>query len=126
MVTKTSEIALLLALISLVFAPSSSALNDAYVTIDSKGVGLCLAADTPDNVVCNSTEYLVLDGTRDHQLFLLPETDLKGNETALELINYSILTPVNLFLGIGGFLLVLSTAVMLTGALLRVAGVKIW
>jgi hypothetical protein len=58
MKTKTSRAALILALVSLVFASSSSALNDAYVTIDGVLViGATLTATNNLSLTYRSTFY---------------------------------------------------------------------
>jgi len=99
-------------------------LQDAYITIDGKGVGVCLAVDDPDNMVCNVSESLVLDGTRDHNIYFLNDVGIRQNTTLLQKLSYLIVTPAkmlnNSFLFIGAVIVCVCCAYFV----LRIANIK--
>ena len=83
--------------IILILISTVSALQDATLTLDSKEV--CLAADSIDNKVCKGD--LIIDGTRDHTLYILPYTEISQNSTLMEKMSYSIVKPFIFFIGMG-------------------------
>lgn len=103
---------------------SVCALQDSFVTIDGKGVGVCLAVDDPDNFVCDSNSSLVLDGTRDHNIYFFNNVAIRQNDTFASKLRYLALTPLQLIqnslLFIGGVI----CCVMFVRVILRFAGVR--
>lgn len=55
------------------------ALNDINISIDSP-LEMCLTSDLT-NHTCAKDKYLVLDGTKDHFLYLTPEQTITENRT---------------------------------------------
>ena len=102
-----------------------SALQDSYITIDSQNTGVCLAVDTLNNVVCNDTQYLQLDGTSDHIIYFTPEPGISSNSTMIEKMNFFVLSPITFFIGIAGVLFAVFVGVGLTYAILNLAGVRL-
>jgi hypothetical protein len=110
------------ALILIFLAGSASALNDAYLTVNGNGVDICLAVDSPDNAVCNQTEYLRLDGTRDHYAFFLPPSGIPKNASFAQKGVYAVTTPVNLLGALAFFVLMFGVAYLCVSALMSAVG----
>lgn len=107
----------------LLLCGSVSAMQNAYMRIDGVGVEYCLATDTIDTAVCNNTQYLALDGTQDHQIYLLPASELAANATISQKMGYFALTPLNLVISASALFIALTVAVILTYFFLQGAGV---
>lgn len=99
-------------------------LQDSYITIDGKGVGVCLAVDDPDNMVCNVSDSLILDGTRDHNIYFLNDVGIRQNTTMLQKLSYLIVTPINM---LNNSLLFIGSVIVCVGCayfVLRIANIK--
>jgi hypothetical protein len=81
-----------------------SAYADSYLSIDAKGAGLCLSVDALDNPKCQNNS-LTLDGTSDHTVYILPESQIAANASMSDKAEYFMFTPINLLVGGFGFLL---------------------
>jgi hypothetical protein len=118
----TKDVIPLILLTFLAFASSVSAVQDAYITVDNKGSGVCLGVDSPSNTVCNTTYYLPVDGTRDHNLYFVADSGMASNSSAIQTTAYLALTPFNVILGASGFVLAAFVAAFLAYLLLTVTG----
>jgi hypothetical protein len=94
--------------------------------MDSKGVEMCLAADSPYNTACNDTTALRLDGTMDHNVYIMPKTEIRENSSTIDKMSYFALQPLYFFFGIVTFLLAISICVILAYALISISGVRPW
>jgi hypothetical protein len=109
-------------LILILLAPGVLALQDAAVTVDSHAVGLCISADTPDAPVCaNGT--MLLDGTRDHIVYIIPETNIVSNSTMRDKLLYMFQSPLTLITGgVGMFIVFVIFVLAIYELLVRQAG----
>jgi len=74
---------------------SVSALQDINLTINSKNSGLCLSIDSFDNPYCDNTT-LIIEGTNDHIIYIIPESEISYNSTITEKFRYIVFTPLTL------------------------------
>jgi hypothetical protein len=83
-----------------------SASNDARVLIDTKDGGLCLAVDRPDVQYCQN-ETVLIDGTSDHMLYIVPQSSIKNPSNASEIGVYAMTAPLSFIVSSFGFFIVL-------------------
>jgi hypothetical protein len=64
----------------------AQALNDINLTIDNQGAGICISSNNLTNQICNQTQVLVLDGTKDHFLYFTypQESQVQTNQSYVE------------------------------------------
>jgi hypothetical protein len=101
----------------------ASAASDSYITVKNMGMGLCLAADGLEPQVCDN-ETLAVDGTADHTLYIMPQSEIRYNSTMGDKASYIFLTPSNMAIGGVGFLLFFILFAYLIISL--VSGVRLW
>jgi hypothetical protein len=80
---------LFLLFLALLTSPAA-ALYDSNISVDGKGVQLCISADGFDRKTCALNQSLALDGTRDHILYVIPYSELAQNETLIGTMNYYV------------------------------------
>ena len=102
--------------ILLLLSVPSSALYDSYASIDSKGAQMCLSADGFTAKSCNQTQMLVLDGTRDHIIYILPYSTAPANESMNAGMRYYAGEMMNASVAVLGF--VVMAFIALAGILL--------
>lgn len=117
---KKDRVFLIILLSSLV-----NASMDSYVTVDSKGSGLCLSVDGIEGIMCNN-QTLKVDGTNDHLLYIQPETMINEHSNITEKMNYIIFTPISVIITgffmwiVFMFIIFIVLAVMLTRGTIKI------
>ena len=102
-----------------------NAAQDSYITIDSKGSGLCLSVDGLGKSYCNN-ETMAVDGTNDHLLYIQPETKINEGSNITAKMNYIIFTPISVIISgffmwiIFMFVIFIALAVMLTKGIIKI------
>lgn len=82
-------------LIFLLLIGSVSAIQDINLYVDNKKSGLCLSIDDFDNPICNN-QTLIIEGTNDHIIYIIPESEITYNSTLSAKLRYILLTPLTL------------------------------
>jgi len=94
----------------LLLASCASALNDAYIHVDTASTGLCYSLGDPDHPVCDGA-YVRVNGTSDHDLYVVNGysgmLDLNisaiKNQTQMDAVMETwMVDPWYIFLGLGG------------------------
>jgi len=98
--------AILTFLILAAAASQVSAYADSYLVIDNKGSSLCLSVDGLDTPKCGN-ESVQLDGTADHTVYIMPQSEINIDSTNTEKFTYFFTTPLTLLAGGAGFLIVM-------------------
>lgn len=98
-------------LLFLLIASSASALNDAYILVDTDNTGMCFSLGSPDSPVCQG-EYLRVNGTSDHDLYLVNGysrsltfniSEAAVNQTVMDSVMQNwMVDPIYVVLGLGG------------------------
>lgn len=81
---------------------SVSALNDLNLTIDPQNTNICISNSDLTKYSCQLNETLLLNGTSDVYLKLIPKPSLYRNDTLITKLQFFVLTPIEtiLFLSI--------------------------
>lgn len=87
-------------------ASLASASNDAHLVIDSKDSGLCLGLDSPDTQYCQN-ETVIIDGTADHILYILPQSELSQDSNSTTIAHYAFFEPITMVAGGFGYVFLL-------------------
>jgi len=101
------------------------AAQDSYITVDSKGSGLCLSIDGLGKGYCQN-ETMAIDGTNDHIMYILPETKINELSNMTEKMNYIIFSPISVIISgffmwiIFMFVIFIAFAVMLTKGMIKI------
>ncbi len=103
-----------------------SASQDANIFLNTQNTGLCLSIDNPNTPICDNKTAIVVDGTNDHVIYILPETELKLKSNITAKMEYIIFTPLNAILS-GMFMWLifmivffLALIIMVTKGLIRI------
>lgn len=102
----------------MILSGSVSALNDAYITIDSQGAGICLGADSINIAACHN-DTLTLSGESDHFIYILPGEEVPSNATMKTKLTYMFVTSGEFIVGNFAYALVF-ILMILTAALFMV------
>lgn len=78
---------------------NTNASQDAYIKVDSKNTNLCFSYDDYNNPVCNGSSIIV-EGTKDGTLYILPRSEIRGNDSLGTQITYIVNKPLNWLLGV--------------------------
>jgi hypothetical protein len=92
--------------------------NEAYVTVDSKDAGLCLGLDTPDVQTCQN-QTLLIDGTSDHVLYILPQSEISNPGNSTQVAQYAFFQPVGIVISAFGYVMFL---IMLFAGVIYIMG----
>lgn len=107
-------------------AGAAMAYQDVYININDRAFGMCLSVDTMDNPVC-ANNTLSLEGTSDHILYILPETNIQVNDSLTTKFTYVLFTPLNVIIGgLGLMVFAFLFAIAVMAWLLRVNNIKIF
>lgn len=98
---KIIKILLFLILIS----STTHALNDINISVESGSVQICISEKYLQNQTCNKTTPIILDGSKDHIIYITPEIKVKYTENDYQenLKNYFfyfVSEPIYQFYGI--------------------------
>lgn len=100
-------------------------LQDSYITIDSKGSGLCLSIDGLGKTYCDN-ETMAVDGTNDHIMYIQPETKISETSNLTAKMEYIIFTPISVIISgffmwiVFMFIIMIALAVMLTKGIIKI------
>ena len=72
-----------------------TAIQDINLYVDNKKSDLCLSIDDFDNPVCNN-QTMIIEGTNDHIIYIIPESEITYNSTLSAKLRYILLTPLTL------------------------------
>jgi len=92
-------------LIFLFLALNVSALQEINITIESPNADLCITSGLFNESFCNG-ETLILNGTKDSEIIIIPETYVTENSNITAKFEYAVFTPINIIIGGLGFLIV--------------------
>lgn len=81
---------------SILVSTYADAIQDARVTVADNGVGVCMGADSPDNVVCANQTFL-LEGTQDHIIYLTPGSYQASNSSYVKKFDDYVMQPLGIF-----------------------------
>jgi len=79
--------------------------NTINITIDSITPDLCLSINNLTYYTCNSSIMLELDGTNDYEYYLITKPSVKDSSNMTQVLKYSMITPLNIILVLGGLLM---------------------
>jgi hypothetical protein len=98
----------------------TSAIQDAYVTVDDKNSGLCFAYGDYNNPVCNAS-VVTVEGTKDGILYIVPHSEVTSRDNITTQFEYVAFTPLNFFLALTmfiGFLIMVLVVFYAVGSIL--------
>jgi len=96
----------ILLLILILTINNVQALATSNLSIDGIGLEICISQNLTYQI-CNSTETLILDGTTDHILYLMPKIEIENDATNIQLFTWGMFNTMNLILSIGVVLIAL-------------------
>jgi hypothetical protein len=74
----------------------ADATQDAIITVADNGAGVCMGADSPNNVVC-ANETFNLEGTQDHVIYITPGAIQAANSSYVKRFDDYVIKPIGLF-----------------------------